>query len=310
MAEQSQASMSIDDERGYSTGTIALSWGVSLAVHLLIFILMVLAPWLVEYARDTELPFAKTQIVGEIDATLTSVAHQPKLNSTNPVPKEQLFKVSPQRFEMLSESPSTKPRGDLSIIGIGAGGGGELSRFGLETTANIPGPEFFGLGQEARGARRIVYVVDKSGSMMDTFRGVQNELKRSIGELRRSQKFHVIFFSEDYEENRPRKLVSAINARKKQADSFIDQMTSGGATLPIGAMERAFDMEPDVIYFLTDGEFEPELLERLREWNKRKNVRIYTIAYVSQAGRPLLQLIAREHNGEFKYVSGSEINFD
>jgi hypothetical protein len=47
-----------------------------------------------------------------------------------------------------------------------------------------------------------------------------------------------------------------------------------------------------------------EILDRL---NHKRKVRIFTIAYVSQEGAPALQRIAREHNGEYRFVSEDEI---
>ena len=43
--------------------------------------------------------------------------------------------------------------------------------------------------------RKIVYVLDRSDSMCDSFHFVKYELKRSVGELSDSYKFHIIFFS-------------------------------------------------------------------------------------------------------------------
>jgi len=144
--------------------------------------------------------------------------------------------------------------------------------------------------------------------MTDTFDFVRQEMKRSIGALRRSQKFHVVFFNVgDPVENPPRELVAAIPANKAQAFQFVDSILPGGGTDPESAMRRAFAVEPDIIYFLTDGEFRPELVQRLREWNQKEKTRIFTIAFVGSGGTALLEQIARENGGEFRFVSENHL---
>ena len=286
---------------------IVLAWVVSVLCHAALFAAMFLMPWLADFAGPTDdLPIAQTELLGEITRAHLPMSARPDLQAKafDATPEE--LRLEPKKFENLSESVSAA-RPELSIIGIGTGGGQDLGKFGLRA-ASGPGPSFFGLGRQARGARRIVYVVDRSGSMLTTFEAVRRELRTSIGDLRRSQKFHVIFFNAGPPlENRPRKLVSATANQKKLALAFLDEIQSEGATDPIPAMQRAFAVRPDLIYFLTDGDFDPLLLEKLRQWNKDGRVRIFTLAYVSEAGRLLLEQIAREHQGEFKFISEHEI---
>ena len=135
---------------------------------------------------------------------------------------------------------------------------------------------------------------------------LRKELKESIHRLRRSQKYHVIFYSTDPPlAAPPGRLVNAIRQSKERTFDFIDQTYPEGMTQPIQAMEDAFGLNPDLIYFLSDGDIpEAELLKQnLKEWNHNRKVRIFTIAYVSAAGRGLLEEIAREHNGAFRFVS-------
>jgi hypothetical protein len=144
--------------------------------------------------------------------------------------------------------------------------------------------------------------------MMTTFEAVRQELRRSIEGLRRSQRFHVIFFNAGPPlENRPKKLVPATASQRNRLFEFLATIQAEGSTDPIPAMERALAVRPDLVYFLTDGDFDGLLLEKLRQWNRHKRVRIFTIAYVSETGREKLEEIAREHNGEFRFVSDDEI---
>ena len=175
---------------------------------------------------------------------------------------------------------------NIRIIGVGAGGaaGGELARYG----PNPGGGGGVGKFMEIRGvAMRIAYVVDRSGSMMGNFDYVRQELKRSISELSPKQQFHVIFFAAGPpEENPPRKLVYATPRNKKQAFKFIDSIVEEGQTDPTEALKRAFELrpKPQLIYLLTDGEFDDDIIPKLRKWNADKKTVINCIAYLNNPG--------------------------
>ncbi|MHC4089526.1 MAG: VWA domain-containing protein [Planctomycetota bacterium] len=286
---------------------IVLAWTVSILWHTAMFAAMFLMPWLADFAGPADdLPIARTDLLGELTQARVTSSARPTFNTDTTSTTTNDPQLKPKRFESLTQ-PVSAARPELSIIGIGTGGGGDFSKYGLRAGSG-PGPSFFGLGKRARGARRIVYVVDRSGSMLTTFEAVRRELRSSIGKLRRSQRFHVIFFNAGEPlENRPKKLVPATASQKKELLEFLDAIQPERGTDPIPAMRRAFAVKPDLIYFLTDGDFDPLLLEKLREWNKDHGVRIFTLAYVSQAGRVLLEQIARENNGEFKFISEHDI---
>ena len=284
---------------------LVLAWLVSVGVHIILFGTMVAIPWITEsMGRDDSLDLTATEIRPAADETKFTMVPNKPARLTPPVEQRADEQVVPKRKSSLDQL--TEPTRDkLAVVGIGTGGG-EFTKYGLRAGPGGSGPQFFGLGGEARAARSIVYVVDRSGSMIDVFDDLRAELKRSIDRLRKSQKYHVIFYSTDPPlESPPARLVNAIRATKEVTFEFIDQVMPEGMTQPIEAMRRAFLLEPDLIYFLSDGDIPTadQLKEELRLWNKEEKVRIFTIAYVSTAGRQLLEEIAREHNGEFKFVS-------
>jgi hypothetical protein len=285
---------------------VVTAWIVSVAFHAVLFLgmLSLVFPF-ASSEEDAEPVVVHAEIIDSLDPTPFTGVIPERIPETRPeqVPE----RIAPREFTDLSKLTMTK-KPELAVIGIGAGGGGDFSKYGL-SVGSAPGPEFFGLGQSARGARKIVYVVDRSGSMIDTFVYVQRELRRSIGALRRSQKFHVIFFSTGkLVENPPGRLVSAIEAQKEKFFEFLDGVTPKGGTKPAAALRRALALEPDLVYLLSDGiDFESSLLTNLDAWNRGRRVRIYTIAYLDQTGSELLELIAREHHGEFKFVSEDDL---
>jgi hypothetical protein len=300
-----------------SAGKAILSaWILSILVHAAVFLVMLILVFPYAPGALSLFPRTRAELVGEVfdprESEWLSAERNPAQLSMEETARHDPFDL---RLEPRPPSDWSDPKAfgtsastrqsDLTIVGIGTGGS-DLSRFGL--TGGGGGAEFFGLGRSAPGVRRIVYVVDRSGSMTDTFEFVRREMKRSIGALRRSQRFHAIFFSSgDFLENPPRDLVAAIPANKIQTFAFIDGVMPGGGTDPEPAMRRAFAVNPDVIYFLTDGEFRPTLVARLQEWNRNERVRIFTIAFLGSGGIPLLEQIAREHNGEFRLVTENDL---
>lgn len=285
------------------TARVVSAWVISLGLHVLLLLLMVAVVF--PFASDEAAPVSpdvRTRIVGRIDAPPFAPNQSPD-SRAEPMPVEaRAVRYQPSAETALTDLlPPKKP--DLQVIGIGAGGG-DFVGLGLSLGGGA-GPEFFGVGSTSRAARRIVYVVDRSGSMIDTFGFVRDELKRSLSAMRRSQKFHIIFFNASVPlENPPRRLVSAIGANKRAAFEFIESVRPMGGTKPDRALARAFALEPDLIYLLSDGiDFDPALLKRLADWNRSHHVQICTVAYIDPGGRDVLERIAHEHNGEFKFVS-------
>lgn len=290
------------------SGRVVLAaWIISIAAHAVVFfgMLSLVFPFSAG-TGEPDLPVSRAQIVGPVEPTPFVPPRTPDVSTLVSIPEPREARLVPKKSAQLSELGMMK-KPEVPIIGI-HGGGGDFAEYGLTVDFGA-GAEFFGLRGSAGGARTIVYVVDRSGSMIDSFIYVQEELKRSILALRRSQKFHVIFFNTGEPlENPSKRLVSAIDAHKEQFFEFLNRVVARGGTKPERAMHRALAMEPDLIYLLSDGvDFQPSLLGKLDEWNKQRRVRIYTVAYLDQTGSALLEKIAREHNGEFRFVSEDEL---
>ena len=176
--------------------------------------------------------------------------------------------------------------------------------------AIVPGgPKFFGLDL-GKQARNVVFVMDRSGSMTDSIDYVKFELKRSIGELKDEQEFHVIFYSSGPPVEMPiRRLVPAVEHNKKLAFEFIDSIIPQGETDPSQAIERAFAAGPpkDTICILTDGEFDRSIVDLVRRLNAEKKVRVHTICFLYKMGEAVLKEIARENGGTYTFVSEKDL---
>lgn len=287
-----------------------LPWAISLVFHVMIFLLMFLIVWVVQVTGTDELlPISEARLTDSLDDALYWKSSSPDLERVEKIVQVEKEQVPNEQIDLLSEVASLTTS-DISIIGIGAGAAsGDLAKFGLSTAGLGEGPTFFGLGKGAQHARKICYIVDRSGSMVDEIEYVKEEVMRSISRLHRVQQFHIIFFSGGPPiESPPGKFVHAIREYKKQAFEFLSTIEAGGRTNPVRAMGRAFHLGADLIYFLTDGEFSPELVQKLQGWNKDQKVRIYTIAFIRRSGEDLLRQIARQNGGDYTFVSEHDLD--
>lgn len=172
--------------------------------------------------------------------------------------------------------------------------------------------KFYGITDEAT---RIVYIVDHSGSLLDNFDFLRAELKRSVDHLVPLQYFNVVLFSEEARTLLPSgQLARATAEAKKEFIAKFDKCLAQGSNCDImdplqKAFEEAFKCKPQVIYFLTDGNFDPKLVQVVDALNKDKKVRINTLAFVN--GEPSyeeqLQKIAKDNGGKYLFVAEKDL---
>lgn len=276
------------------------AWGASCTLHGLV--LLCLAMIVFRRPADVGMPFIETRIE---PAVSTSEPFTPPLDMKGILGTTEELSGGPTANELLGPGPSglglgtSGTDGPLAFAGgLGVGGPGEGGLMGGEK-----GMGFFG----TRGSgKSVVFVVDMSGSM-DGFRfaRAQQELVRAIYQLHVTQKFYVIFFNKHaipmFSPRPPRGLVMATPTMKRSVTRWIVDRRPAAGTEPEDSLVMALNLKPDVIYFLTDGEFP----ERCREVCKEKNTHgsiIHTIALQSREGAPLLRDIAEDHKGTFKFV--------
>jgi len=174
-----------------------------------------------------------------------------------------------------------------------------------------PDVRFFGLRQPGR---HVVYLVDRSGSMLDTFDVVRHELLRSLQRLKASQTFHVVFFSTGGPlENPPKRLVRAEVDAQRGVAKFLRTVKPEGLTDPLPAIRRAFEVLRNaprpggrVVFLVTDGVFadNDKVIAAIAAANKDGAVRVHTVLvkYRSPATEKVLRKIADDNGGLFKFV--------
>lgn len=172
-------------------------------------------------------------------------------------------------------------------------------------------------------ANDIVYLVDASGSLIDSLPFVIHKLQESIRELNpERQRFTVIFFQRGtYIEKAPAGLQPASEALKQKTITWLDlsnqQIIPRGESTPVRALEVALRYRPDLIYILSDnitghGRYavdSDELLSMIERTAKqhRADPVIHTIQYLYDDPMETLRKIAERHRGVYRFVDPSYV---
>lgn len=189
---------------------------------------------------------------------------------------------------------------DRNTGGIGHGTGTGVG--------NGSGPGFFGMAPPI--GQRTVFVVDSSRSMnhphdspsKTRFRRLKLELLKCITEMKPEDHFYVIFFSNEANPMPSRSFQPSVAGTRERYLQWIGAAESGGSpTNPIPALDMALRMQPDVICFLTDGEFDGLSNRRLKSLKQSKIV-IHTFAFGETFGEDVLKLLADNNRGEYRFV--------
>jgi hypothetical protein len=163
---------------------------------------------------------------------------------------------------------------------------------------------FFGLQQRAD---TVVFVVDMSGSMNDghRFDRAVAELVRALGGLAPTQKFFVFFFNATTHpmlDMAPPQLQPATPDNRAKVVKWIEKLQPDADTNPEDALERALKLQPQVIYFLTDGEIPPTTPDTVKGLNQAHKTVIHTIAFGTEEGADMLKAIAQDNGGKYQFV--------
>ena len=178
-------------------------------------------------------------------------------------------------------------------------------------------------GGGGRGPCSVVFVIDRSGSMVESLDRLVREMGDAIAYLgdesvENRDYFHVIFFAGGAPlENAPRRLVPATAGNRKNAAEFLETIRAEGQTDPVPALRRAFEVlhqaEPKtgkMIYFLTDGVFgdNAAVLEVIKKMNQKKDVHIFSFLYghCPEDAVKVMKQVASENGGRYKYVALDE----
>lgn len=171
----------------------------------------------------------------------------------------------------------------------------------------------FGSGGEQ--GHSFVFVIDRSQSMgsqgLGAIAAAQLELLAALDQLQSNHQFQVIAYNQGVTYLRGRKLLTVDAENRQACRTFLENLAAFGATNHIPALMSALQMQPDVLYLLTDGdpELTPAQRRRIREEN-RGGTKICCIQFgrhqpVDEATRTALQALARENGGSYTFIDMS-----
>jgi hypothetical protein len=235
------------------------------------------------------------------DADVVAQADAPP--AAAPVPD-----IEPPEFGFTApEPPKPAPQPVPTVVATGTPIGRPTS--GAAGAGGGGGSEFMGIRS---AGEHVVYVIDRSGSMSNDDRFIHAclELKRSIERLPASGSFSVIFFSAGPYALPPGALVKATKRSKEEAGKWIDSIIPMGNTDPTLALQQALAMKPQAIYLMTDGAFDvpPAVFGVIDQYNADRSVSINTVAFYDRSSEFVLQKIAKENNGDYRFVGPAGVS--
>ena len=313
-----------------------LPWTTSLLIHGGLIVVALVA--LVAY-REYIAPPAVQQQAGIPTATLATdgqIGSVPNVGnvddltsqnkSLNPVADSSDFRAQGEgesASDLLTPTAGGQAANISGITGMGAlsdalgGGGGEGSPLFGEA-GGASGFMGIDIGTPGTGGAvyRIAFVCDSSGSMDAEKRVLLfSELKKAVEPLTVDQAFNVVFFQDgDYAAAFPGELKPATRRFKDDLNAFLDGVTMAGQTNPIPALQAAFEMEPELIFFLTDGQFNgiagyDDVLATLDRLNPERRAMVNAIQFLGNDpnAEQVLRQIAERHGGTYKEVTRDDL---
>ena len=178
---------------------------------------------------------------------------------------------------------------------------------------------FFGTKSNAR---RVVFVIDNTGSMRrGGLETVIVEMTKTVEQLDRRQEFYVLFFGDQvYPLFFPRSInefVRPTKENKQKLRQWLDtvEFCTGGVWQLTQALEAAYKLRPDVVYLLTDGrhwdmvraDYKVEAVRNLRSVANPQGIPVHTLGMGCETDleRDNLFQVARANGGTFREVKVS-----
>lgn len=165
------------------------------------------------------------------------------------------------------------------------------------------------------GAKRVVFVCDAGGFMINKFATLKDQLSNAISSLRPDQEFGIVFFADGKAVAMNEKsLIAASPENKRAALEYLDGVTTTGKSRASPAVAMAFGLKPHMIHLVIGREpdTDDKLAEEIRKMNRPKQVSIHVVTidvYSGEAGAlDLLRAIAAENGGRFDQLFEAEMS--
>lgn len=330
--EQQEEEQPVEGEAVMGAMAFIMPWVISVFLHIGLFLIML---FIVMINVKTKIPENVIIPDAVLNPENPGGVMDPKTKELSRSQNEKRTVVKRyERREDRVDQGETEQKIEL-LAPSADGSQGADAELGLITQDSMGGPKsrFFGSGGNAY---HVAYVVDRSGSMVDSFDEVRMEMLRSISRLKPVQDFHVILFAGNRVIEGPKTaLVSATIANKLETTRFLKKVMPAGQTTALPALKRAFSVlryadrrrPGKLIYLLSDGDFEgvtggspytgsdgtryqgnEAVVRWLRDNNKDKQVYINTFLYNRKdpSAVKVMTTVAKENGGRFTFVSPDE----
>lgn len=226
--------------------------------------------------------------------TFSTQAVVPDAEAEQPLNVSRIEGPADPFSEEVGEVRSLLPGDGEGASGSGSGGGGS----------------FFGLQLDGQS---VVFVVDASKSMNHPHPGpaktrfgrVKLELLHTVARMTEDEKFFVMFFNDVAVPMPATRLMEATPDAQRRYLRWVAEARAGGLTEPAGALALALKLEPDVIYFLTDGDFAYRVVPMVTKLNRGRTI-IHTIGFGDNEGEPFLKEIASKNRGRYRFIPADE----
>lgn len=266
------------------------TWGLSVLFHVSLIVILGVtwraatkpagdAP---EILRTVELVAKRDTPEGPVyvDKAATEAKAAAEAANPSPVNTKQLFGGGGMQSPV-DLNPSLPKASEIAGLGLGSGPpvpGGASLLDGTAARSSASGgrarTKVYGLKGEGN---RFVYVFDRSGSMGGSgnkaLNSAKKELLQSIADLGDAHQFQIIFYNEQPTIMRFDDLPNLMFANaenKARARLFVAGISADGATAHEPAIYLALQLNPDVIFFLTDAdqpELSPAALAKIQQRN-------------------------------------------
>jgi len=189
--------------------------------------------------------------------------------------------------------------------GMTGGNAGQGTGRGTSQGAGA-GTGFFGVDASVSS---VVFVVDCSGSMnrphdsaaKTRFRRLKFELIKSIGNMKPSTRFFIVFFNDRAHPMPAQGLQNATAPLQQHYLKWMAKVPAGGETDPRAALNLALLLSPEAIYFLTDGSFAHKIDRELLKLHQRR-VSIHTFAFGDRGAEIIMKALANNNGGRYHFV--------
>lgn len=296
---------------------LANSWFASLIVHLVLLILLSMVSYSLHHGAELELELASSPAD---DSTFMIESDDSDASDGKNLDEEmeQLLAASEESavFEINSESFEFEPQVSLENMN------GQDDRSSDSTAALVKSDRKVGNGNQAQffgiqaTGKNFVFIVDSSGSMTGTrWKNAVRELRNSLTALQENQRFYVIFFDhqthlmfqgrvDQFRKSRRLKMINATDENLDRVNNWLRRVDLGTQTRPRISFDYGMSLQPDAIFFLTDGEFNDGTYEYLMGIAAQSSniPTIHTVAFGNRSAGRALEEIAERFKGKYRFV--------